>query len=303
MLYAIPPYVALELCGTIVNCLPLAYKRRRRSRGRGGTTNSCALARFLPSSRYWHFASIKPQGPGGFASSPAMLVAPLCKHHGATQYSASSATLLDIRPTAGTRIKPVPLCCLAPAIERQISVLILVSVGTTFCTDTLPCTRYTLRETDGSSRVPRAGGDRIPGGGPTAWLGLGSIPFRPQQAPLLRLPPIPFRPRHPVLVSLALLALMGVAVLGGRWAPTGREHGNGSRDRAPREQQPLFTGAFFKTPGFPFRDCEKRKSTCRDWACSPMVGQSSGMLPTRVKPSARTFSWIFQDLPALCVKW
>jgi hypothetical protein len=44
------------------------------------TTNSTALyailARFPPSPRYWHFASIKPQGPGGFASSPAMLVAP-----------------------------------------------------------------------------------------------------------------------------------------------------------------------------------------------------------------------------------
>jgi hypothetical protein len=35
-LCAMPPYVALELCGTIVNCLPLAYKRRRRSPGRGG---------------------------------------------------------------------------------------------------------------------------------------------------------------------------------------------------------------------------------------------------------------------------
>jgi hypothetical protein len=34
--------------------------------------------------------SIKPQGPGGPASSPALLVAPLCKHNGATQYSASS---------------------------------------------------------------------------------------------------------------------------------------------------------------------------------------------------------------------
>jgi hypothetical protein len=26
-LYVIPPYVALELCGTIVNRLPLAYKK------------------------------------------------------------------------------------------------------------------------------------------------------------------------------------------------------------------------------------------------------------------------------------
>jgi hypothetical protein len=43
-LCATPPYVALELCGTIVNRLPLAYKRRRRSPGRGGTTDSCSLA-------------------------------------------------------------------------------------------------------------------------------------------------------------------------------------------------------------------------------------------------------------------
>jgi hypothetical protein len=57
---------------------------------------------------------------------------PLCKHHSATQYSASSATLLDVRPTAGTRIKLVSLCCLAPAIERWILVLILVSVGNYF---------------------------------------------------------------------------------------------------------------------------------------------------------------------------
>jgi hypothetical protein len=36
VLYTIPPYVALELYDTIVNCLPLAYKRRGQSPGRGG---------------------------------------------------------------------------------------------------------------------------------------------------------------------------------------------------------------------------------------------------------------------------
>jgi hypothetical protein len=45
---------------------------------------------------------------------------PLCKHNGATQYNASSAPLLDVRPTAGTRIKTVSLCCLAPAIEIDL---------------------------------------------------------------------------------------------------------------------------------------------------------------------------------------
>jgi hypothetical protein len=109
---------SLELCDTIVNRLPLAYKRRRRSPGRRGTTNSRVLTHFPPSPRYWHSASIKPQGPGGLTSSPATLVAPLCKHNNATQYNTLSAPLLDVRPTAGTRIKPVSSCCLAPAIER-----------------------------------------------------------------------------------------------------------------------------------------------------------------------------------------
>jgi hypothetical protein len=39
-----------------------------------------------------------PLGPGGPASSPASLVAPLYKHHSATQYSAPSTPLLDVRP-------------------------------------------------------------------------------------------------------------------------------------------------------------------------------------------------------------
>jgi hypothetical protein len=72
-----------------------------------------------------------------------MLVAPLCKHHGATQHSASNATLLDVRPAAETRIKPVSLCCLAPAIERLISALVLVSVGTTF--RTVRCRRWQIQ--------------------------------------------------------------------------------------------------------------------------------------------------------------
>jgi hypothetical protein len=48
----------LELCGTIVNRLPLAYKMGRRSPGRGGKTDSGTLACFPPSPRCWHFASI-----------------------------------------------------------------------------------------------------------------------------------------------------------------------------------------------------------------------------------------------------
>jgi hypothetical protein len=102
---------SLELCGTIVNRLPLAYKRRRRSPGReeDGERHICT---FPPSPRYWHFASIKPQGPGGSSSSssPATLVGPLCKNNGPSQYNVLSTTLLDVRPMAGTRIKLVSSC-------------------------------------------------------------------------------------------------------------------------------------------------------------------------------------------------
>jgi hypothetical protein len=43
---------------------------------------------------------------------------PLYEHHGATQYSALSTPLLDVRPPAGTRIKTSVTSCLAPTIER-----------------------------------------------------------------------------------------------------------------------------------------------------------------------------------------
>jgi hypothetical protein len=79
-------------------------------------------------------ASITSQGLG-FSSSPASLVAPLYEHHNALQYSATSAHLLDVWPTTGTKINLVSHCCLAPVIERPISVHLLVSVGTTFRTD------------------------------------------------------------------------------------------------------------------------------------------------------------------------
>jgi hypothetical protein len=88
-----------------------------------------------PSPKILAFASIKPQGLGGFSSSPALLVAPIYEHHGALQYSATGAPLLGVWPTAGTRINLVSHCCLASAIERPISVHLLVSVGTTFRTD------------------------------------------------------------------------------------------------------------------------------------------------------------------------
>jgi hypothetical protein len=42
---------------------------------------------------------------------------PLYEHHGATQYSALSTPLLDVRPAAGTRIKTSVTSYLAPTIE------------------------------------------------------------------------------------------------------------------------------------------------------------------------------------------
>jgi hypothetical protein len=98
ILCAMPPYVALRPCVTTVNRLPLAYKRRRRSPGHGGTTDSYSLAHFRLHPRYWHFASINPQGPGGFSSSPALLVDPLYEHHGTPKYSATSASCWTYGP-------------------------------------------------------------------------------------------------------------------------------------------------------------------------------------------------------------
>jgi hypothetical protein len=58
------------------------------------------LAHFPPSPRYWCLPQSVPLGPGGPASSPASLVAPLCKHYGATQYSALSHLTFRRKPSA-----------------------------------------------------------------------------------------------------------------------------------------------------------------------------------------------------------
>jgi hypothetical protein len=63
-----------------------------------GEDEQRSLARFPPSPRYLHLTQLVPLGPGGSACSPASLVAPLCKHYGATQYSAPSTPLLHVRP-------------------------------------------------------------------------------------------------------------------------------------------------------------------------------------------------------------
>jgi hypothetical protein len=124
----------LKPCDTTVNRLPLVYKTRRRPPSRGGnprtTTRSSTLTQDIGICLF-----INSQGLGGFSSSPALLVAPLYEHHGALQYNATSAPLLDVRPTTGTRINLVSHCCLAPTIERPISAHLVVSVRTTFRTD------------------------------------------------------------------------------------------------------------------------------------------------------------------------
>jgi hypothetical protein len=86
--------------------LPLAYKRRRWSPGHEGMTNGNPLA-FSLSPTILALCLNQPSGPGGSPSSPASLVAPLYEHHGALQYNATSASLLDIQPAARTRINPV----------------------------------------------------------------------------------------------------------------------------------------------------------------------------------------------------
>jgi hypothetical protein len=123
----------LKTHGTTVSRLPLVYKRRRWPPSHGGQRIAHSFT-LPPSLTILALASIRSQGTGGFSSSPLACI-PLYEHHGALQYSAPSAPLLDVRPTAGTRINLVSQCCLALAIERPISALLLVSVGTTFRTD------------------------------------------------------------------------------------------------------------------------------------------------------------------------
>jgi hypothetical protein len=60
---------------------------------------------------------------------------PLYEHHGATQYSASSTPLRDVRPPAGTRINPVSLVASTRPSRGRSQRSLLVSVGTTFRTD------------------------------------------------------------------------------------------------------------------------------------------------------------------------
>jgi hypothetical protein len=105
-LCVVPPYVALKPCGMTVNRLPFAYKRRRWSPGRRGRRIAARLHVFA----FFHGICTSPQsktsGTWRLLLLSRLACSLLCKHHGAPQYSAPSAPLLDVRPTAGTRINP-----------------------------------------------------------------------------------------------------------------------------------------------------------------------------------------------------
>jgi hypothetical protein len=96
-LYVMPPHVARTVRHACKLLPPLPIKGGAVPQPQGDDEQR-SLAHFSPSPRYWHLPQSVPLGPGGPASSPASLVAPLCKHHGAPQYSAPSTPLLDVRP-------------------------------------------------------------------------------------------------------------------------------------------------------------------------------------------------------------
>jgi hypothetical protein len=112
-LYGMPSHVARTVRHACKLLPPCAIKGEAVPQSQGdGTADSNHLHTF------WHLPQSVPLGPGGLTSSPASLVAPLYEHHGATQYSASSTPLLDVRPTVGTKIKSSVTSCLALAIKR-----------------------------------------------------------------------------------------------------------------------------------------------------------------------------------------
>jgi hypothetical protein len=123
----------LNPCSTTINCLPLVYKRRRRPLAAGTTdsTTTCSSA-LTPDIG---ICLNQLAGTWRLLLLSRLACSPLYEHHGALQYSAMSAPLLDVRPTAGTRINLMSHCCLALAIKRPISAHLLVTVGTTFRAD------------------------------------------------------------------------------------------------------------------------------------------------------------------------
>jgi hypothetical protein len=77
---------------------PIKGEAVPQPQGRGTRRRTAHSHAFRLHPRYWHLPQSVPLGPGGLASSPASLVAPLCKHYGAMKYSAPSKSLLHVRP-------------------------------------------------------------------------------------------------------------------------------------------------------------------------------------------------------------
>jgi hypothetical protein len=96
-------------------------------------------ARSPPSPRYWHLPQSIPLGLGGPASSPTTLVAPLYEHHGAKAIQCPEHTTAGRTAPAGTRINPVSLVASTDPSRGKSQRSLLVSVGTTFHTDTQLC--------------------------------------------------------------------------------------------------------------------------------------------------------------------
>jgi hypothetical protein len=103
--------------GTIVSRLSLVYKVRRWPPGRGDhiITQQHTLSRSRPHSTDIGILLNYLAGTWRLPLLSRLACSPLYEHHGALQYSATSANLLYVWPTVGTRINLVSLHCLAPA--------------------------------------------------------------------------------------------------------------------------------------------------------------------------------------------
>jgi hypothetical protein len=107
-------------CSIFVSRLPLVYKRRKRTPGcRGDYLDPQSFAYACSpdiSTRVNHLA-----GTWRLLLLSCLSCSPLYRHHGAPQYSATSATCWTYGPVTRTRIKLVSLHSLAPTIERPIT--------------------------------------------------------------------------------------------------------------------------------------------------------------------------------------
>jgi hypothetical protein len=123
-LYAMPSHVARTVrhAYKLLPPCPIKGEAVPQPQGTGRrTTITCTLSAFTT---ILALALISTSGTWRHDLLSHLACSPLYEHHGATQYSAPSTPLLDVRPPAGTRIKPSVTSCLPPAIERYISTLL-----------------------------------------------------------------------------------------------------------------------------------------------------------------------------------